>query len=884
MESNLKLKPEAYVKCVGPYPLVMNLHSRATGMPARRLDFGSPDARDVEPSPPPALLAEWSPQAPPLAEPSHAPVPFESAEEAVARVKALLQATDDLPTPKGMLPLTPPPAAPPVPEAWTEAVASPAVVPFAFEEHDHLPDDPSPSASPRPPSAAASPSVASPLRTGTDSEVVTTGGQHARPAPIPPALLALPRPVLAAAMRQQSRALAKPSATPVDSASRANDKQARAARRQWVEQAKLLQQRVYLLERDFLPQSLLAEHEVAEAVAPVLAEAAERLARRTEEAVALREARQRAVELTRRFGGLVSHIGAGGQFLDELQQVMHGAESELSELRARHAAALERLMAEEADTSGELDSLTRRFEQWELDDAATPLAAARATPTTDGGRRVRERRPPSSLTPVLLNGLPGELAEGSPISGVTPHGIVRAAAPPSAPSAAPPHSRPCSARRSPADTPADTLADLPAPLAATPLPSAAGGTPRAPVGFHEGVYAEGATHAHGGSASALYREVSLLDELLVRLGGTDCGWEAQDHAMFQRLRTQMLRPGGGSARAAPGPHDAPAGPAERNGSGCARPAHLESEYDARVAAFIERASREIPAHDAASVAAHERVVVSREAAVARRRELLAEWRSARDAEARAAREVADRDVAALAAKSARRQRGRPHDLQEEQHRQAELQAWRERKVKEHEAKLAAEQAVKLEAAHRAAADEARRRQIKDALSKRSMQRAEEEAARRRREERERREAVAGSALSRKVAMLAMQHRDAAEADRRKVVAELRLKEKREREGRLEELVRAARPPEVANTRRDMQRLLKPTAAAEARAKETAEVLEVRSAVQGGVSKRGSGSGSSVAGPRSAASAKAVPSRFATVSLTFKAAGSRAQPSWRSGVL
>ena len=161
--------------------------------------------------------------------------------------------------------------------------------------------------------AAAPPATDAPLPSAA-AVAATTSACRPR---IPHALLALPRPVVAAAMRQKQQPPPHEASSPGGEPSIAGlERQGRTAKRQWLEQAKLLHQRAALLGKEVLPQAALAEHEMAETIAPVLAEMAERERARFEEAAALTAARRRTCELTKRFSSLVTHIGAGGDFLE----------------------------------------------------------------------------------------------------------------------------------------------------------------------------------------------------------------------------------------------------------------------------------------------------------------------------------------------------------------------------------------------------------------------------------------------------------------------------------------------------------------------------------------------------------------------------------------
>ena len=533
---------------------------------------------------------------------------------------------DEARSPAATTPLPPPP--PPL-EAWAEEAAdeqpSPPALPaspraFVAADEDALDVMPvSParfSESDDPPPPRESTAVAP----ATASSAASSAATQSRLPAIPPALLALPRPVLAAAMRQrppppraapphpphqpspppatgQSGPVACSSSSAAATTTAAAERQARTARRQWLEQAKLLQQRAALLAKDFLPQAALAEHGVAEAVAPVLAEVASRARARAEEAASLTSARERAAELCARFGSLVAHIGAGGEFLDELRMAMEGAEAELSGLRARRATSLEQLALEEREAEEELHAITRRLDAWADDDAAAHAAhdappPPRTTPMTTVASRVRlERRASAAAqgtpSPPPACGLVGG-REGDGVSGVgRPH--------PSSPSAAPSPPQPPGSR-----TPSDA----------------------------------------SGSSSAMHAEVARLDGFLARLGGTDCGWDAEDHAAYLRLRTQAL--GAAAALASP------LSPRSPLPSDAALAAAADAALPPRVAVLVDRAAREIPGHDAASVASHERVLRQREAALERRRQLLVEWREAKRTEAHAARTAAAREVAAAA--------------------------------------------------------------------------------------------------------------------------------------------------------------------------------------------------------------------------------------------
>ena len=692
------------------------------------------------------------------------------------------------------------------------------------------------------PFVAATAATQPPPSSNSSSVVV---GNVRRPPPIPPALLALPQPVVAAAMRARPRTTTSNAAGPrgpgVDAASAAAERQLRAAKRQWLEQSQLMRQRAALLSKEFLPQKALAEHGLAEVVAPVLAEAASRTRSRLEEAAALKAAREHAAEQSVRFGKLVAHIGTGSDFLGELREAMEGAEAGLATLRTRHATALEQLSLEEREATSELDALYRRVDAWADEDARAAAATGqngasavmgahvpRTTPTTISGSRVRDRRPVAGVSPTA-----------------------------------------CSLALAHDD--AASVAGASDGLACPSLDTAADG-----VG--------------GGCSNALHAEIAQLDDCLARLGGADCGWDAEDHAAYLRLRTQVLGTTLGAASPAAGSGAATAADPEASTPCClatvasalivspqaaiASPSVKAPVTDAmrsaRVARLVERAAREIPGQDAASITAHEQAVAHREAALERRRHLLQQWRAAREGEARAARAAAARQVAAaacpgmasrvvIAGRRSSDDERTARRSEAEEARQQELDRWRQRKLDEQRAKQDAETAEQAESMKRAAKAAERRARVKEALSARAMERAAEQAALRGLAERQRREAAAGSSQARQLALASLQQRDAAHAERRKIAAVERAAETRRREERIRELAQAARPPPAADIsrQRDTSRLLRPTQAAAAR-KEQAEAAR-----------------------EDADAAKH--SRFKSGSLTFAAAGSRAGVAWRQGL-
>lgn len=158
--------------------------------------------------------------------------------------------------------------------------------------------------------------------------------------------------------------------------------------RSWVEQSKLLKQRAEILGRSVLPQSLLNDKDVAEALQEVCANVASISLLSTnplpahgnlltcvmqvlEEGQALERARMReakeackglgrAAELTRSFRSLVSYVAPGRDFLEELTQVMHAAEAALVGERERHEKALQQLGSEQGMLEAQLEAFEER--------------------------------------------------------------------------------------------------------------------------------------------------------------------------------------------------------------------------------------------------------------------------------------------------------------------------------------------------------------------------------------------------------------------------------------------------------------------------------------------------------------------------------------------
>ena len=750
------------------------------------------------------------------------------------------------------------PASPPR-EAWVDV---PAASDLKYDDDDELPDQREPlekheqlaeaTASKALPRTLPPPGPAPSASANRKDGVAAARASRPLAPQIPPALLALPRPVLAAAMRQKAAPeFANGSSVLGDGASQSIssvERQVRQAKRQWSEQHKLLQQRAALLAREILPQSSLSEHHLAELVAPYLAESAELEVSRAEEARSLSASRKRAAQLTSSLSSLVSHIGAGGSYMDELRAALEGADAEIDGLKARHASALEELGGRERDLTQELEAFARRIDGWAAEDAAAASSTATSpspsalagssavtahSPRTIGAPRTRSARSRTSAPPPSSAGGPSGRNAGS----------TRASSATDGPSA----SAVCVA------TSADGLADC-----------------RDAKAEDEAAEEEAAMHA----------EVAAVDQLLLQLGGASCGWDAGDHAAYMRLRVQCL---GGSALASASSTSAGAASSAGSTSACRDGIGVEADGSAsrwqvlstprsdaaphaaphaapspKVAMMLERAARELPGHDLNSVTQHEHAVARREEALARRRAIVSAWRQKRRAAAEAAKAAAEAEAERAAAERARlgiAQRGSMRAAEE--HRQKKLAQWKEAKMMEHAAQEEAQRRVSNEARRKAAADEARRAAVRDALADRAMKRAAEEAKLRSLQEKLKREKQRMQTKEKQIAMLAMQQRDAEATERKRYEAELRREALAKREARLRELAEAARPPVAKATVRDTERLTRPTQAHAVRRHEIASARRM--------------------------GADDVPSRFGSSSLTFAAAGSRAVPAWRGGV-
>ena len=291
---------------------------------------------------------------------------------------------DTTPAPRERLPTadseeTTPPFAPPPPrEAWA------IPVPFAVDEIFEIP--------------------------ASDGEPAEEASEeaHRRLAPIPPALLALPRPVLAAAMSQRASQSAAPPTSLLPATSVANERHGRLARRQWIEQNQLLHQRAALLAKEVFPPASLAEHALAELVAPVLAEAAELHRARSEEAASLAAARGRASTLTHKLHDLVTHVRAGDEYMHVLQEALEGADGELIGLKRQHATSLAHLEQSEGELGSDIDALTKRMEGWATEDAAAAAAPPPALPPAAPSRAATASatvRPSAHSAPAAGRGM-----------------------------------------------------------------------------------------------------------------------------------------------------------------------------------------------------------------------------------------------------------------------------------------------------------------------------------------------------------------------------------------------------------------------------------------------------------------------------------------------
>jgi hypothetical protein len=620
--------------------------------------------------------------------------------------------------------------------------------------------------------------------------------RRARAPPIPSALLALPRPVVAAAMRQQERgeqarrslssAAASGAATPHTGSSThaAVERQIRQAKRHWLEQNTLLEHRAALLAKAPFPQPLLAEHDLAELLAPMLAEVEELARRRYEEAAELSASRSRAAHLTCMLRTLIAHVGAGGAYLADLRAALEGADAEIAATKARHALSLEQLGSAEREASQDLANFSRRLEAWANEDTA-----------------------------------PGRTAtDGHAATTVAPRARVGGAS---------------SVAKTTSDAEADACVNL-------------GEAPTANC-----------------DDAAIRAELARVDELLS--GGADCGWDADEHAAYMRLRTRCLGANPVRSHEVSSATDSPRHKAAASSAGSRLLDGADADSGAglaRVNQLFDRAVRELPGKDLDAVRAHEGAVARREAALLRRREIVQSWRDKRKQEASMAQAAAEAETAvAEAARHARGVAQRNSRQVAEEERQKQLETWRELKLAEHAEKANAAARTDAEARLKEAREAERRAHVKDTLAARATQRAAEQAALRMLKDRQQREDAARKVQEHQVAMLTMQQRDAEAIERKKHAAAVRAAAITRREERLRQMLEAARPRVAKLVTRDTERLTRPTRAANAR-KEEGE--KMRAELQG----------SSNAGP---------PPRFGASSITFAAAGSRAVPGWRSGL-
>jgi hypothetical protein len=191
-----------------------------------------------------------------------------------------------------------------------------------------------------------------------------------------PSLATMPMPVFAAGLRQPVRPEAPERKEP----------QERQAKLQWTEQWRLLRQKAELLVRGALPKAAPSEKELFEVVQPFLeATAALERARSTEASNAWTDL-QRVKQATARFRELVLHVGAGPEFVAELQEVMEGAEERLRVLREQHERRSLELHQQELALTQELEAMGCGF------DGPVPEEPP-AAPGTREKSRHRSRRP-----------------------------------------------------------------------------------------------------------------------------------------------------------------------------------------------------------------------------------------------------------------------------------------------------------------------------------------------------------------------------------------------------------------------------------------------------------------------------------------------------------
>ena len=360
-------------------------------------------------------------------------------------------------------------------------------------------------------------------------------------------------------------------------------------------------------------------------------------------------------------------------------------------------------------------------------------------------------------------------------------------------------------------------------------------------------------------------QIAELEKQLSQLGGVDCGWEADEHAAYMRLRAKLL------------------GPAPEVAAALTEAAGL-GEQSIKMAAFRSRVREALRRmceplkRDYDALATHEACVQQRELALARKRELLHSWRQRRHEQAASAREASEATAeelgeAARAAEVARDERRR----RDEAARQQQLDGWREKKRLARQAEEAARRAEEEARARRAAADITQRRLAREELAGQARQRSAEAAALRELYESQAREERRHAGRGRQLELLALRERDATLVARRREQLQGARESAGLKQERLRLLAAASQPKELLDVARDPERLMRRTCAMSAR--------ELRA--------KGS--------PRAAASfgAKADPSAFGTSSQRFESAvpyssgqrpssasanrhGSRT-PSWRASI-
>ena len=316
-----------------------------------------------------------------------------------------------------------------------------------------------------------------------------------------------------------------------------------------------------------------------------------------------------------------------------------------------------------------------------------------------------------------------------------------------------------------------------------------------------GAASEDAETGEAAAGSGLEAQVGEIDKELVRLGGVDCGWDALEHAAYMRLRTQLLGP---AIEGKPKPRYGP-------------------RSDGKLNRLIQRAARELPGRDEATVEEHEAHVARREELVRERRELLKQWRQAREEARQHAIEDVESEPKADARASAPSAAVRRREEAAELERQKQLEAWRERKMAqraEAEAAKAAEEKAKADARK---AETKRHEAMRQAVLERAAEREAEKQALAAVAAQEKREQAGRARQQRQLQLMTLQQRDATLArSRREATAEARRDEAGERAKRIEELGVTARPSTLSSLTRDASRLSQPTQAHAARVNQQRE--------------------------------------------------------------